>query len=57
MRRALQHDDRPAAPRDLARRREPGKPAADDADIDVEIEGQLLALAGATMVAAYQLDP
>ena len=33
----FQHRDRPAAPRDLARNRQPGKPGADDADIDIEI--------------------
>src|SRR6185295_15798446 len=32
--------DRPAAPRDLARDREPGESAADDAKIDVEIMAQ-----------------
>ena len=36
----LQHRDRPAAPRELARRGQPGKAGADDADVDVEIEGQ-----------------
>ncbi len=36
----LQHRDRPAAPRDLARDRQPGKPGADDADIDIEIVGE-----------------
>ena len=36
----LQHRDRPAAPRHLARGREAGEPAADDADVDVELVGQ-----------------
>ena len=34
------HHHRPSAPRDLARRGEPGKARADHADIDVEIEGE-----------------
>ncbi len=36
----LQHRDRPAAPRDLARDGQAGEAAADHADIDVEIEGE-----------------
>ena len=40
----LQHRHRPAALGDLARDRQPGKPRADDADIDVELEGQFAAV-------------
>ena len=36
----LQHRHRPPAPRELARGGQPGKAGADDADVDVEIEGQ-----------------
>ncbi len=36
----FEHGDRPAAPRHLARDRQPGKPGADDANIHVEIVGQ-----------------
>jgi len=36
----LQHRDRPAAPRNFARDREPGKSGADDAKIDVEVMAQ-----------------
>ncbi len=36
----LQHRNRPAAPRDLTRDREPGEPATDDADIDIEVVGE-----------------
>ena len=36
----LQHHDRPAEPRDLARGGQAGKARADDADIDVELDGQ-----------------
>ena len=54
----LQQRDRPAAPRELARRGQPGKAAADDADVDVEIEGQPAArMAVGTMVAVYQVGP
>ena len=42
----FQHRHRPAAPRDLARGREPGEAGADDADVDVEIEGQRPARGG-----------
>ena len=41
--RALQYHHRPAAPRDLARHGQAGKAGADDADVDVEVEGEALA--------------
>ena len=40
----LQHRDRPAAARDLACDGQAGQPAADHADLDVEIEGECAAL-------------
>ena len=36
----LQHDDRPAEPRDLARGGQAGQSRADDADVDVELDGE-----------------
>jgi hypothetical protein len=36
----LQHHDRPAAPRDLARGGQAGEAATDHADVNVEIEGE-----------------
>ena len=39
--RGLDENDRPAAARDFARRRQPGEPAADDANFDVEVDVEL----------------
>ena len=36
----LQHDDRPAEPRDLVRNGEAGEARADDADVHVELDGE-----------------